>query len=182
MVQTKLIGISGCTNGGKTTLSKRLQKEFPNSTHLSQDDFYYPRDSKHYTYIPELESFNFDVISVINMEKFYQELKKLILSEKYEFIFLDGFLLYEDEKIYNLLDKKYFLSLDKEECIRRRASRNYKTIDTPNYFEKCVWVEFLKYKQKCQSKYKDIIYLNGHDTADQIFDLVKSQISREAHF
>ena len=179
MVKTKIIGISGCTNGGKTTLSKRLQKEFKNSAYLSQDDFYHPRDSKHFTYLPELDSFNFDVITVINMDKFYQELKKLIVLEKYDYIFLDGFLLYEDEKIYNILDNRYFLLLDKEECLRRRLSRNYKTVDTPNYFEKCVWVEFLKYKQKCQIKYSEITYLNGHDLPDVIFNLVKSQLIAE---
>ena len=176
MPKTKLIGISGCTNGGKTTLSKLLQKAFDHSTYLTQDDYYYPRDTKHYTYLPELDSFNFDVISVINMDKLYLELKKLVASEKYEYIFLDGFLLYEDERIYNMLDSKYFLVLNKEECLRRRSSRNYKSVDTPNYFEQCVWVEFLKYKQKCEQKYDDIIYLDGHESVESIFNLVKGQI------
>lgn len=179
MVKTKIIGISGCTNGGKTTLSKRLQKEFKNSTYLTQDDFYHPRDSNHLTYIPELDSFNFDVISAIDTEKFLLKLTELIDSEKYEYIFLDGFILFEDERIYNLLDYKYFLLLDKDECLRRRANRNYKSIDTPNYFEECVWVEFLKYKEKCQQYYKDIIFLNGLDTPDSIFNRVKNQIQEK---
>jgi uridine kinase len=180
MVKTKIIGISGCTNGGKTTLSKRLQKEFKNSTYLTQDDYYHPRDSNHLTHIPELESFNFDVISAIDIEKFFRELSELILSEKYQYIFLDGFLLFEDERIFNLLDYKYFLLLDKDECLRRRANRNYKSIDTPNYFEKCVWVEFLKYREKCQKKYKGITFLNGLDTPDSIFNFVKSQIQEKS--
>jgi len=33
---SKLVGITGCTNGGKTTLSKRLIAKYPNSYYLSQ--------------------------------------------------------------------------------------------------------------------------------------------------
>ena len=173
---TKLVGLSGCTNGGKTTLAKRLLKEFKNSAYLSQDDFYFPRDGKHLSYISELESFNFDVITAINMDKLRQELEKLVDSGKYDFIFLDGFLLYDDEKLYNMLDYKYFLFLTKEECLRRRQSRNYKTIDTPNYFDKCVWIEFLKYKQKCENIYNDIIYLNGYNNLEDLFQLVSKHL------
>ena len=71
--KTKLIGVSGCTNGGKTTLCKRLLAELPNAYHFSQDDFYHERGSPHYTYIKELDSFNYDVISAIDMKRFHSE-------------------------------------------------------------------------------------------------------------
>lgn len=176
MTQTKVIGISGCTNGGKTTLAKRLQQEFTTSTYLTQDDFYFPRDSHHLEYIPELKSFNFDVISAIDMNKFLNEIKMLIDLGKYEYIFVDGFLLFDDERLYNLADRKYFLYLNKEECLRRRLSRNYKSADTPNYFDKCVWPEFLKYKQRCKTMYDDIIYIDGSRSIEDIFLSVQKDI------
>lgn len=176
MNRTKLIGISGCTNGGKTTLSKKLQKALKTSTYLTQDDFYFPRDSDHLEFIDELNSFNFDVINAIDMDKFHAELKNAIDSEKYEYIFLDGFILYEDEKLYNMLDKRYFLFLNKEECLRRRLSRNYKTIDTPNYFDKCVWPEFLKYKQKCTMIFENINYIDGSRSIEDIFNTVLNDL------
>ncbi|CAF0971169.1 unnamed protein product [Brachionus calyciflorus] len=176
MYNTKLIGISGCTNGGKTTLSKSLQKEFISSTFLTQDDYYFPRDSDHLEFISELNSFNFDVISAIDVDKFFYELIDIKNSGKYELIFLDGFLLFEDERVYKMLDKKYFLFLNKQECWLRRISRNYKTADTPNYFDKCVWPEYLKYKEKCDKKYDDIIYIDGSRSISDIFNFVSNEI------
>lgn len=110
------------------------------------------------------------------MDKFHQELKKKIDSNLYDFIFLDGFLLYEDEKLNNLLDRKYFMYLSKEECWRRRQSRNYDYADSPKYFNNCVWPEFLKYKQKCESKYDDIIYINGADQLENVFNFVLNDL------
>jgi uridine kinase len=179
MSKTKLVGISGCTNGGKTTLTKKLYAEFaPHSYHFSQDDFYHPRDAQHLEYIEELDSFNFDVISAINMEKFRQELNKIRESGKYEYIFVEGFLIYDDEKLHSMLDKKYFLHVTKEECLRRRVNRNYKSLDTPNYFDKCVWPEFIKYKQRCEATYNDIVYINGSHSPSEVFMHVLNDLMR----
>ncbi|XP_058300930.1 nicotinamide riboside kinase 1 isoform X2 [Hylobates moloch] len=41
-MKTFIIGISGVTNGGKTTLAKNLQKHLPNCSVISQDDFFKP--------------------------------------------------------------------------------------------------------------------------------------------
>ena len=176
MIRTKLIGVSGCTNGGKTTLSKRLLAAFPSSYYLSQDDFYHKRDANHYEYIPELNSFNFDVISAIDMPKFHRKLRKIIKSNKYEYIFIDGILIFEDDKLLKMLDRKYFLDLDKEECHRRRLSRQYILEDTANYFDMCVWKEFTKYKFKCTTSIKNIIYINATQNKESIFLFVANDL------
>jgi nicotinamide/nicotinate riboside kinase len=177
MTRVKLVALSGCTNGGKTTLAKQLLRDFPRSTYLTQDNFYFPRDEKHLIYIPELDSFNFDVISAIDMNALHEELQRLIHTGSYDYIFIDGFLLYEDEKLYAMLDRKYFLYLTYEECLRRRMIRHYNSIDTPNYFEKCVWVEYLKYREKCEQKYQnDIVYLDGSRPAKDVYDFVSNDI------
>lgn len=41
-MKTFVIGISGVTNGGKTTLAKNLEKHLPNCSVISQDDFFKP--------------------------------------------------------------------------------------------------------------------------------------------
>ena len=136
IIKSKLIGITGCTNGGKTTLAKKLIEEFPNSYHLSQDDFYHTRNDLHYDFIPEVNSYNFDVISAIDMNKFHKELNRLVRMSKYEFIFIDGILLLEDDRLNKILDKKYFLDLNKEECFRRRSTRQYVLPEQPNSLAK----------------------------------------------
>lgn len=39
-VQTLIVGISGCSSSGKTTLARLLRDIFPNTCILHQDDFY----------------------------------------------------------------------------------------------------------------------------------------------
>jgi nicotinamide/nicotinate riboside kinase len=177
MMKAKLIGISGCTNGGKTTLSKSLIEEFPNSYHLSQDDFYHERGSKHYEFKPELNSFNFDVISAIDMKKFHAHLNALVRSGKYAYIFCDGILLYEDDKLNKMLDKKYFIDLNKDECSRRRKSRHYIIEDSSNYFEMCVWKEYQKYKQKCETTRKNVTFLDGCQPPRHLLDHVMNDLN-----
>jgi uridine kinase len=162
--------------------------QFPNSFYLSQDDFYFERPDpnnnlavpdfnnltttdqvnnsnsqpeEHYKYIPELESYNFDVIDCIDMKKFHRELNKLIKLNTYDFIFMDGILLYEDVQLCSMLHKSYFIDLDMVTCKKRRAQRNYIIPDTGAYFEKCCWREFQNYKARCDAKYTHLIYIDG---------------------
>lgn len=176
IVKSKLIGITGCTNGGKTTLAKKLLAEFPNSYYLSQDEFYHKRDELHYDFLPEVNSYNFDVITAIDLKKFHRELTRLIKLSKYEFIFIDGILLFDDEKLYKMLDKKYFLDLNKEECCRRRQTRQYLLPEQPNYFEMCAWKEYLKYKQKCESSCRNVNYIDGANDPLYILKYVVNDI------
>ncbi len=59
------------------------------------------------------------------MKKFHRKLARVIQKNKYELIFIDGILLYEDPQLVCMLDKKYFIDLEKEECYRRRLNRSY---------------------------------------------------------
>lgn len=128
--------------------------------------------------MPELHSFNFDVIAAIDMKKFHAELARLMRSGRYTYIFCDGILLYEDEKLNKMLDKRYFLDLSKEECEKRRKERHYIIEDTGNYFEKCVWKEYVRYKQKCETMYqrKNIMFLRGDEEPEKIYEIVMTDI------
>ena len=178
MSRTKVIGISGCTNSGKSTLCKLLAKELNNSIHISQDDYYRERNVANLEYIPEVESFNFDVITAIDTDKLNEDIVALRDSEQYDFILVDGFLIYADEVLASRLDKKYFILLGKEESRRRRETRNYKSMDTPDYFDKCVWVEYMKYLQFCQKKYSDIVYMDGTNQIPDSVEFLLSDLKR----
>ena len=90
--------------------------------------------------------------------------------------FSDGILLFEDEKLLKKLDKKFFIDLNKEECYRRRQTRNYKTLDTEGYFEGCVYPEFQKYRSKCEKALRNVVYLDGADSPDHLFNSVMNEL------
>jgi nicotinamide/nicotinate riboside kinase len=64
-----IIGISGVTCGGKTTLAYKLNKMFPTSKLISQDDYFLDVDDPRHTWITELNHINFDILSSLDMEK-----------------------------------------------------------------------------------------------------------------
>ena len=104
------------------------------------------------------------------------KLNKVIENNSYDYIFLDGIMLFQDARLSALLDKKFFLFLNKDECLRRRNSRKYK-YEAPeearaNYFEKCVWVEFLRYKKYVEDTYTDVVYVDGSKSIDDVYSRV----------
>ena len=172
----KLVGISGCTNGGKSTLARMLTAHYPNSVHICQDTFFYTRESGKLEYVPSAGSHNFDTISAIDVERFSQSLDELMNHEpKYDYIFIDGFLVFmlKESEFMQKLAAKFFLTLSKEECLRRRSKRVFKTVGSPEYFEQLVWPCYQNYLKFCQSNYNDICYFDAdaEGSVDLAFEL-----------
>jgi uridine kinase len=173
-----LIGVSGCTNGGKTTLCKLLLNKFTNSAHICQDTFFLPKSQLEFR--EDLNSHNYDTIDSIDSEKFFQHLDALIDHEpNYDFIFIDGFLLYKyDQQFLGKLRRKYFFTLTKEQCLSRRLSRNYKTVGSLDYFEKLAWPCYSAYYEYCSKTFVDIVYFDGNQPIQVAFNHVKNDLLR----
>lgn len=73
-----IIGISGVTCGGKTTLATELNKIFPQSRIISQDDYFLDVDDPRHVWIPELNHIHFDIISSLDMEKMLSDIQNII--------------------------------------------------------------------------------------------------------
>ena len=174
-----LVGISGITNGGKTKLSKLLLEHFKNSAYICQDAYFYKRDTGKLEFKPELNSHNYDTIEAVDSEKFLADLDSLINNNSdCDFVFVDGFMIYAYDDLVEKFDKKYFFILDKEECLKRRLSRNYKTVGSLEYFEQLVWPNYISYYEQCSNGIcKDSVYLNGCDDFNHIFESVKFQLN-----
>ncbi|XP_055625893.1 nicotinamide riboside kinase 1 [Toxorhynchites rutilus septentrionalis] len=123
-----VIGISGVTNGGKSTLAKSLQTYF--SSHLNkavfkknitmnkvalicQDDYFLPVNSPKHKVIEKLNHINWEILSSIDMDRMCHDIMR-ILGHK--------FLLYDCQK------------LSKSEDDNNIAEQIYLTRDDDNIF------------------------------------------------
>ena len=171
-----IIGISGVTNGGKTTLTRMLRECFPKSAYLCQDTYFFSKSSGLLEFRPELNSHNYDCIEAIDSQKFMADLKTILAEadDTYDFLFLDGFLLFKYEQIQ--FHKKYFFTLDMQVCLQKRLNRNYKSVGSMEYFVNCVWPNYTEYYEFCKSNFNDITYLDGAHSIQTHFDFVKNDL------
>lgn len=77
-----IIGISGVTCGGKTTIANQLHQILPKSKLISQDDYFLEVDDPRHVWIPELNHINFDILSSLDMEKMEHDIRELIRNKK----------------------------------------------------------------------------------------------------
>lgn len=75
-----IIGVSGATCSGKSTLAQSLHKELPGSYLVCQDEFFLPVDSEHHTLIPALNHFNWEIMTSLDMEKMYTVIENILSS------------------------------------------------------------------------------------------------------
>lgn len=69
-----IIGISGVTCGGKTTLANKLSKVFTPSYVFHQDLYFYPDDSPKHVKCRGLAHNNYDILSALDMETMYNDI------------------------------------------------------------------------------------------------------------
>ncbi|CAD5206138.1 unnamed protein product [Bursaphelenchus okinawaensis] len=142
----KVLAIAGCTNAGKTTLSKTLTQKISeiykySITHILQDDFFYTQDKVRTIQSNTDDSivfYDYDSPRSLDVEKLKETL--IEAKKRYEIVILEGNLLTLLPTVMENVDKMLFLSLDKKTCAERRVQRtDYDPPDMPGYFEQVVW-------------------------------------------
>lgn len=74
-----MIGLSGVTNGGKSTLSSRLKLHFdPGVVEICALDDHFIKDTSQLAYVESLQMHNWDRMSSLDWEKYYAEATTLI--------------------------------------------------------------------------------------------------------
>lgn len=148
-----LIGLSGPSSSGKTTVAKALNCLFDNSILVHLDDFYIPDEQ--IPVDPIHQEKDWDCPEAIDFDKFVEyieNIKKGVLSEvktlesdvtlklskdeisEYRrkipstpntlYVFVDGFMLFHDPKIISLFDLKLFFYASFDTLKYRRESRS----------------------------------------------------------
>lgn len=140
-----IIGITGGTGSGKTTVVNQIVKHLPEDEVcvISQDSYYKATDNLS---IEERSKVNFDHPRAIDFDLIVQHLKKLksneiIAQPVYSFIthnrtkdtitthprkviIVEGILIFNNEELRNLFDIKIFVHADTDERLIRRVRRD----------------------------------------------------------
>ncbi|CAK7300611.1 Nicotinamide riboside kinase 1 [Vulpes lagopus] len=183
-MKTFVIGISGVTNGGKTTLAKNLQKHLPNCSVISQDDFFKPESE----IAKDTNGFlQYDVLEALNMDEMMSTISCWMenpstdsgSTEEIPILIIEGFLLFNYKPLDTLWNRSYFLTIPYEECKRRRSKRVYKPPDASGYFDGHVWPMYLKHRQEMENITRDIVYLDGTKSEEELFTQVYEDLIQE---
>lgn len=178
-----IIGISGATCSGKSTLAIKIHDNFPGSVMMRQDDYFLPPDDPRHVRVTELNHMNWDVITSLDMQRMHSDVLKILESggknTETRVLILDGFLLFKHKAIANLCDRKYFLTLTKEQCWERRKNRTYEPPDVPGYFDKVVWPEYVEYKNEItrdNTLCASITFIDGSGDMGEIYEMISKEI------
>jgi len=195
-----LIGISGGSGSGKTSIVQEIRKLFTEEELciVSQDNYYIPREDQE---VDKNGVSNFDLPSSINLDAFTDDVLKLkegntVKLKEYVFnnelkesrtivynpapvLLIEGLFVYHNERMRELLDYKFFIDAPEDtKLIRRirrdRVERNYPLEDVLYRFENHVTPSYVTYilphKDTC-----DII-INNRYSYDKSIDIISSFI------
>ncbi|XP_035495550.1 nicotinamide riboside kinase 1 [Scophthalmus maximus] len=196
-MKTLVVGVGGMTNGGKSTLSKSLHHQIPNSCIIAQDSYFkddsvVPVDSngfKQYdmlsalhmdTMMSEVDSWRRDPESFLRRRGLNPEDTTLTVeAEDVYVLIVEGFLIFNYRPLNELFDKRYFMDIPYDVCKRRRSLRVYTPPDPPGYFDGHVWPMYLKNRQEMENMVSGIVFLDGLKPKEELLDAVCKDVCWE---
>ena len=141
-----IIGVSGGSASGKTTVASRLKEEFKDSVELICHDYYYRAHNE--LQYEERSKLNYDHPNAFDTKRLIEDIKELKKGHTIErpvysytihnrldetvtvypakVIILEGFLIFENQELLDLMDIKIFVDTAADERVIRRILRDVK--------------------------------------------------------
>jgi uridine kinase len=138
-----VVGISGPSGSGKSSIAEQLSFQFVRSHVISLDSFFR-------TDLGERESW--DSPECIDFPALEAEMERC--AQTYQTVLVEGFVLFHSSKVQELVDKAVILRCSKEVAMARRLHRDRLAVNDPanttEYFEKHVWPAHEAYETECK--------------------------------
>jgi len=144
-----VIGISGSSRSGKGTATKILQSHFGSKCIVIGGDQFFDHQL-----IMEKLGGNWDHPAAIRHDAFLSCVTQLLCTgntttprahhviRKDSVIILEGFMLYYDMRLFNLMNLRFWIDIDRDTCYTRRMA----TTRVPEkYFNDWLWPNYLEY-------------------------------------
>lgn len=206
MKNVVVIGVSGGSASGKTTVANRIKEEFKDSVELLSHDFYY---LPHYDMpFEERVKLNYDHPTAFDTERFIQDIKQLkewkaierpvysytehnrlaetVTVNPAKVIIVEGFMIFENAELRDLMDIKVFVDTDADERLMRRIIRDVnergRSLESViNQYANTVKPMHELFVEPTK-KYADIVILRGgkNDVAiDMLFHRIRAILSED---
>lgn len=173
------VAVSGVTNGGKTSLVKFLGEQFPGSVAFHQDLFFRSEHDPNHEMVAQLNHANWEALSSVDWDQLIEAVERRIASPPAErncLLVVDGHIVLNHPRLARFFERKYFFTLTKEECFRRRQQRHYVPPDPPGYFDFVVWPMYLSNKRDVEAAVSDVRYLDGASDMAEIHRVVREDL------
>lgn len=172
-----IVGITGGTCSGKSTLAQKLADHLNNKqgtiihnieigeVHvIRQDDYFYKRDSVEHTWIPGWNYINREILSALDMPRMCTDIESILAVEpspssssspphpRKNVLLIEGFLIFNHRTVCEWCQLRFDVRITYEECQRRRATRRYNPPNPPGYFETFIWPFYQQHLKEYEEK------------------------------
>jgi len=145
-----VVGISGVSCGGKTTVSQAVKLWLGDYGELiMQDEHYLPPDQLEINPITNFPEF--DEPEAVKMWEIRDAIKKwadvpTTDEDPTRVLIVEGTMIFTDPEICSLCDLRYLVHVSFDVARYRRSLRNYPIPDPPAVVEKNIWPKYIKHR------------------------------------
>tara|TARA_R110001592_G_scaffold355778_2_gene656784 strand:- start:15 stop:569 length:555 start_codon:yes stop_codon:yes gene_type:complete len=138
LAMSTVIAIGGVSRSGKSTLADWLGIQLKNATMLHQDEYALPKDQ-----LPKIKGLpNWELPESIDWNAWHTAITQA--KTKYDYVIIEGILVFANANINALIDQSIYLGIDKEDFLKRRLNEK-RWGNEPEWFIEYVWEAHLKY-------------------------------------
>jgi len=151
------IGIGGVSRAGKTTLSEMIRGLYPHKKTLIIGMDEYVKKSRT---IPKIKDrIDWESPGSVDFEKIKKTIERSL--QTYDLVITEGILIFYDEAVNNLFDKRIFIDIPKSLFYQRRHSET-RWGKEPKWYIDYVWKSYMKYGRLKETS-THTLYLHGNE-------------------